>query len=353
MSSHFPACFVELPPQCEGRRAAFYLAAEEYIAENLPEDSYFFTWQIGSTVVMGRNQVAQQEVNLDFCHRNGIDVCRRRSGGGAIFADERNIMTSLVTEGCAVEPLFQEYAEAVASALRKLGAPTEVSGRNDIVIRGEWNMENGERKICGNAFYHKINRNIAHGTMLYDTNPELMEGALHPEESKLEQRGVKSVRSRVGLLKDYLPFGVETLRQQLRLLLCNRSITLSAADVCEIERLEQRYYEEDFTLHAPLSTLHSQISRRIPGCGLVELYFTLHDGIIRDVQLTGDFFSLSDVQKAFKEALTGIPFTPEALTEAIRLHHPECSIRGLDETGIINLLSEMPVSARITKDRTE
>lgn len=189
--------------------------------------------------------------------------------------------------------------------------------------------------------------------MLYDTNPELMEGALHPEESKLEQRGVKSVRSRVGLLKDYLPFGVETLRQQLRLLLCNRSITLSAADVCEIERLEQRYYEEDFTLHAPLSTLHSQISRRIPGCGLVELYFTLHDGIIRDVQLTGDFFSLNDVQKAFKEALTGISFTPEALTKAIRSHHPERSIRGLDEMGIINLLSEMPVSARITKNRTE
>ena len=113
MEQHFPACFVELPSYTEHRRAPFYLAAEEYIAQTLPVDNYLFSWQLGPTVVMGRNQVAHQEVDLDFCRREGIDVVRRKSGGGAIFADSRNIMWSLITGEGAVEPLFVEYAEKV------------------------------------------------------------------------------------------------------------------------------------------------------------------------------------------------------------------------------------------------
>ena len=108
----FPACYVELPTSCEGKRAAFYLAAEEYIASALPEDNYLFSWQLGPTVVMGRNQIAAAEIDLDFCMAEGIDVIRRKSGGGTIYADRGNIMLSLVTGRGAVEPLFKQYAHA-------------------------------------------------------------------------------------------------------------------------------------------------------------------------------------------------------------------------------------------------
>ncbi|MBQ7526963.1 MAG: hypothetical protein IJT11_04465 [Bacteroidaceae bacterium] len=340
---HFPACYVELPPECEGRRAAFYLATEEFIAEHLPEDSYFFTWQIGPTVVMGRNQVAHQEVDLDFCQREGIDVIRRRSGGGAIFADERNIMTSLVTEVCPVEPLFREYAEAVAEALRTMGAPAIVAGRNDIVLKEpslpspEGRENQGGSKVCGNAFYQRGNRSIAHGTMLYDTNPKLMEGALHPDVSKLEQRGVKSVRSRIGLLKDYLSFGVGTLRQRLRLLLCNRAITLSSDDIREIERMEQRYYEPEYFLG---SSAHADVvrSHRIPGCGMLEIRFRLSGSFIVNVSLHGDFFDLGQAQETFSAAFVSQAFTPYSLRQAIQDHHPEHSVRGLSEESLIDLI---------------
>ena len=354
--SHFPASFVELPLETEGRRAAFYLAAEEYIAEHLPEGSYFFTWQIGPTVVMGRNQVAHQEVDLDFCQNEGIAICRRRSGGGAIFADERNIMTSLITEACPVEPLFAEYAEAVARALRQLGAPAVVSGRNDIVLSGEWKEENGKgndssgfpiplekgqgAKVCGNAFYHRQNRCIAHGTMLYDTNPRLMEGALHPDVSKFEQKGVKSVRSRVGLLKDYLStIGVGMLRQRLRTLLCNRMVSLSDDDVRQIEQLEQHYYQPEYLYG---SSAHADIvrSRRIPGCGLVELHFRLQGSLISGIELRGDFFDLGQTREHFATAFVGQPFTPDSLRQTIHLHHPERSSRGLSEKALTSLLCE-------------
>lgn len=328
--SHFPACFVALPPETEGRRAAFYLAAEEYIADTLPEGSYFLTWQLGPTVVMGRNQVAHQEVDLDFCRREGIDVIRRRSGGGAIFADKRNIMTSLITEDAPVEPLFEEYAEAVAQALRQLGAPAVVAGRNDIVL------ESGA-KICGNAFYKKTGRCIAHGTMLYDTNPRLMEGALHPDVSKLEQKGVKSVRSRIGLLKEYLPFGVEELRRRLRLLLCDRTLALTADDVRRIEQLEQRYYAPEYFYG---SSAHGDVicARRIPGCGRVEVCFSLQGSLITDVHLHGDFFDLGLAAETFRTAFADRPFTPESLRQAIADCHPELTIRGLSEQALTDLI---------------
>lgn len=338
MKNHFPATFVQLPPETEGRRAAFYLAAEEYIADALPQGSYFFTWQISPTVVMGRNQVMHQEIDLDFCRHEGIDVIRRRSGGGAIFADERNIMTSLITEFCPVEPLFHEYAEAVAEALRSLGAPAQVSGRNDITLE-----ENGG-KICGNAFYQKTDRCIAHGTMLYDTNPRLMEGALHPDLLKLKQKGVKSVRSRVGLLKDYLStIDVRTLREKLRTLLCDRTVALTDGDVRHIEQQEQRYYLPDYLYG---SSAHADIIRRqrIEGCGTVELHISLSGSLILDVCLAGDYFCLGDADTAFRTTFTGLPFTPDRLTQAIRQHHPEQCIRGLTEEALIGLLTGKELS---------
>lgn len=346
---HFPATFVELPPETEGRRAAFYLAAEEYIADRLPEGSYFMTWQVGPTVVMGRNQMMHLEVDVDFCHREGIDIIRRRSGGGAIFADKRNIMTSLITEDVPVETLFQEYAEAIAQALRLLGAPATVAGRNDIMLR----VRGEERKVCGNAFYKKTNRCIAHGTMLYDTNPQLMEGALRPDIAKLESKGVKSVRSRIGLLKDYLSFNeketgqtitrceetfaVQELRRQLRQLLCDRTITLTDIDIHEIEQLEQRYYAHDFFYGI---TVHSDVVRstRIPSCGQIELCFSLSGSLITGITLHGDFFDLDQAQEHFSQAFVDQPFTPESMRSAIHNHHPERSVRGLSEEVLISLV---------------
>ncbi len=78
LQSIFPACHVVFPASADSRRATFYLAAEEYIAQKLPADNYLFSWQLSPTVVIGRNQVVHQEINLDFCQAEGIDVVRRK-----------------------------------------------------------------------------------------------------------------------------------------------------------------------------------------------------------------------------------------------------------------------------------
>lgn len=334
-TAHFPACFVEFPAGCTFRRAAFYLAAEEYVAHTLPEGNYLFTWRLHPTVVMGRNQVAHQEFDLDFCRSHGIDVIRRKSGGGAIFADERNIMVSLVTGAGPVEPLFAEYSRRVSDCLRALGAPTKVSGRNDILLEPLGDLPGG--KVCGNAFYHLSQRNIVHGTMLYDTNPALMGGALRPDAGKLRSAGVKSVRSRVALLKDYLPFGVERLEAALREHLTHITLTLSEADVRAIEAIEAGYYAPEYLLGSPA---RAEVVRggRVQGCGRLEMHFSLHGTLVHGVALRGDYFELADAAAAFAEAFAGIPFTPAALAAAVRRHHPERSIRGLDADALIGFL---------------
>ncbi len=155
----FPACFVEFPKETERRGAAFFLAAEEYIAKNFPPDNYFFVWQTPPTIVYGRNQILENEVNIDFCRREGIEMVQRKSGGGCIYSDGGNLMLSLITKRCAVEPLFAEYANTVAALLTRLGASAKASGRNDIVL-------STGRKVCGNAFYQTTTHSIVHGTML-------------------------------------------------------------------------------------------------------------------------------------------------------------------------------------------
>ena len=88
---------LSLPDAALWRRLPFYLAAEEWAARVLPPDDYFFAWRVAPTVICGRNQDMAAEVDLDYCRTHGIDVVRRRSGGGCVYADRNNWMFSYIT----------------------------------------------------------------------------------------------------------------------------------------------------------------------------------------------------------------------------------------------------------------
>ena len=336
-TSLFPATHVVLPSEYEGERAAFYLAVEEYIASYLPEGSYLFTWQLAPTVVMGRNQDAEAEIDLAFCKAEGIDVIRRKSGGGSIFADHGNIMTSLVTREGAVEELFGEYAKNMAGCLKGLGAEVEVSGRNDICMKGGG-------KICGNAFYHMARRNIVHGTMLYDTDARRMQGALTPERAKLLSKGVKSVESRIALLKDALPesTGVRELRQSISEHLCKGSISLTEEDISRIREIESGYYAPTFLWgKARKAEVPHRCQARIEGCGTIAMEFEVKDGMVVSVALSGDYFELGDAQALFSNAFVGCTFTKENLTKHAREHSPNRAVRGLETAELCSLIGTM------------
>lgn len=332
----FPATFVALPQGYEEERAPFYLATEEYLAMHFPESSHLFTWQLSPTVVMGRHQDAQLEIDQNFCKQEGIDIIRRKSGGGSVYADKGNIMTSLITGEGSVELLFKEYALGMASCLNALGAKVEVSGRNDIVLTGGG-------KICGNAFYHLANRNIVHGTMLYDTNIRLMSGALTPERAKLLSKGVKSVQSRVSLLKDTLSgIGIEELRRHIRTYLTNDTIVLDENDIRAIREIEATYYDEQFLRgKSSCYTSAPMCQERIEGCGTLTLRFETEGGTIKHVMLSGDYFELDDASAVFNTALAGCPFTRDAITKYATEHTPNRAIRGLSTDALCSLMEKL------------
>ena len=126
---------IRFPVPVEDRPLVFFLAAEEYLARNSDEDC-FLLWQVGPTVIFGRNQVMEAEVNMPFCREHGIRMFRRKSGGGCVYADKGNLMISAVSSGNDKPFIFEKFISALALALRRQGFDAWPSGRNDILVSG-------------------------------------------------------------------------------------------------------------------------------------------------------------------------------------------------------------------------
>lgn len=226
---------VVLPDTTE-RSLAFWLAMEEFVAKSVNEEA-FFVWRVAPTVIIGRNQVLEAEVNLDYCRRNGVKIVRRKSGGGCVYADRDNIMISYVSKRGDVAEIFERYLSALTSCLCSLGLKAEKSGRNDIIVEG--------RKVSGNAFHQLPDRSIVHGTLLYNTDFDALEEAIRPPVEKLLRHGVASVRQRVGNLRDYLDpaiiGSIHALESHLVDYFSDGTLSLSADDLCVIEEMASTY----------------------------------------------------------------------------------------------------------------
>ena len=223
------------------RSLAFYLAMEEFVASEV-EGEAFFVWRVEPTVIYGRNQVFENEVNAEYCREHNVDVVRRKSGGGCVYSDLGNIMLSYVSDRGDVSEVFERYMTALADALRTLGVPAEKSGRNDILVEG--------RKVSGNAFHQLPDRSIIHGTLLYSTDLEALTEAIMPPVEKLQRHGVESVRQRVMNLSEYVTSmtdpadalkSPEALEEYLVEYFTDGEILLSEEDLHVIARIEETW----------------------------------------------------------------------------------------------------------------
>lgn len=223
-------------PDNKERSLAFYLAMEEFVARSVEGES-FFVWRVSPTVIIGRNQDLEAEVNLDYCRSHGVKVVRRKSGGGCVYSDMGNIMISYVSQRGEVAEIFDRYLSSLTACLRALGLNAEKSGRNDVLVEG--------RKVSGNAFHQLPDRSIVHGTLLYDTDFAALEEAIRPPVEKLVRHGVASVRQRVENLKTYLdPSTIESvvmLEEHLVRYFCDDELVLDADDVRRIEEEAIKY----------------------------------------------------------------------------------------------------------------
>lgn len=316
-------------PFNEVKHLSFYLATEEYLAIHFPDDEYFFMWQVNPTVIFGRNQLIENEVNLGYVKQNNIEFYRRKSGGGCVYADFSNIMFSFITTTFNKDFVFDKYLSKIVDSLNQLGLKAHFSGRNDILI--------GELKVSGNAFYRVGNKSVVHGTMLYDTDISVMVKAITPNNEKLISKGIDSVRKRVTNLKEHFDLDIETFKSKMIELLCDEEIILSSEDVLGIEQIEKSYLDPDFIYGK--NPNYSLVKKGRLKAGTVELSIELKNNIVKKMDIKGDFFLVGDTDQ-FLNYFKNKEFSRLVFEQVLKSFDVQDYVYNLSKNELLDLLFE-------------
>lgn len=316
---------------------ALNLAMEEYILSgmNLREDVLFFFIDEPS-IIVGRHQNTSEEINETYVKEHGIQVVRRLSGGGAVYHDLGNLCFSfIIPDNKRQTPDFQTFTEPVIHALNKLGAPVELSGRNDLLLNGA--------KISGNAYYHNTFGSVCHGTLLFDSDLSILSQALQVNPAKINSKGIKSVRSRVVNLKPSLPqiSDVRALRQALihEIFGDQDEIRIKEFNQADLDAIKQtantRYRTWDWN-YGKSPAYNVRCQKRFP-FGNLDARIQVEAGFIRDIHLFGDFFTVED-PGIIEQNLNGIPYQPDALFNGLNLSESEKIFPGVNTGEFVDFL---------------
>lgn len=293
------------------------LAIEEYALKNLDiNESYLLFYINRPSIIIGKNQNTLEEINKDYVEENGIQVVRRLSGGGAVYHDLGNLNFSFITkdDGDSFSN-FRKFTEPVIQALKKLGVNAELSGRNDIVVEG--------RKVSGNAQFFTKGRLFSHGTLMLDSEIDHVVSALKVRKDKIESKGIKSIRSRVANISEFLKEKL-TMDKFRELLLKNifdgvdeiPEYVLTEHDWEQIQQLSKERYQSWEWNYGMSPKFNIQRTHRFP-VGSIDVRLEVDKGIIENCKIYGDFFGTNDVSDIEKR-LVGQKYEKASLQEALK-----------------------------------
>ena len=322
--------YILLPKPDTIHQLPFYFAVEEYVARHYTDDDYFMGWRVNPTVMLGRNQLIDNEVNTDYCKEHKIDIFRRKSGGGCIYADKGCIQFSYISRAVNANEAFAAYMQRMADLLKGLKIDAQLSGRNDILINGT--------KVSGCAFYQLSNRSILHNSLLFDTQLDHLSNALTPEKEKLQSKGVASVRQRVTNVATYTQLDILAFMDYVQQEMCGTEVLeLTEEDMKEVAEIEKELSSDDFVYGK--NPKYSLVRKhRFEGVGTLEAHIELKNNIIGSINMVGDYFLLGDIDHDFLNLLKGCEFTREAVEEILQSIDLSTIIRGLKLRQFLRLL---------------
>ncbi len=173
----------------------YNLALEEYLTTKYcsQDEIILFLWNNEKSIVLGRNQCANMECDIGYALKNGINISRRISGGGAVYHDKGNLNYTFI----APNDIYSKelFSSIVLNCLLSLNLNASLSGRNDVEIDG--------RKISGMAYYQGNINSFLHGCILVCVDLGELERILTVSSEKIESKGIKSVKARVANLQDF------------------------------------------------------------------------------------------------------------------------------------------------------
>lgn len=322
--------YILLPKPDTIHQLPFYFAVEEYVARHYTDDDYFMGWRVNPTVMLGRNQLIDNEANTDYCKEHKINIFRRKSGGGCIYADKGCIQFSYISRSVNANEAFADYMQRMADLLKGLKIDAQLSGRNDILIN--------ETKVSGCAFYQLSNRSVLHNSLLFDTQLDHLSNALTPAKEKLQSKGVASVRQRVTNVATYTQLDILAFMDYVRQEMCGTEVLeLTEEDMKGVAEIEKELSSDDFVYGK--NPKYSLVRKhRFEGVGTLEAHIELKNNIIGSINMVGDYFLLGDIDHDFLSLLKGCEFTREAVEERLEDIDLSTIIRGLKLRQFLRLL---------------
>lgn len=254
------------------------------------------------TALVGRHQALGQEVDLEYCRKNGIGTARRITGGGAIFMEPGMLGWELAfhrrTLGVKTLPdLTREICEAAANGISRLGVNASFRPRNDIEVDG--------RKISGTGGFFDGDTLFYQGTVLVDMNPQVMVSALRVPQAKLARRKLDSAEQRVVTLRELLGDDTPPLAdiqsaltaafaQRFDLNMTHGALTEEEQAQAEILFREEIGTDEFVSeIEEPAAARGALAGRHTSPGGTISTYLRLEGPIqnrVRAALITGDFF---------------------------------------------------------------
>lgn len=302
--------------ETNSKDAAFYFSAEEYLMRHFePDVPIMMIWQTEKCVMLGNYQVADAEVNISYARKEEMQLVRRPSGGGTIFTDSGTVLYTLILPSAdrqyATEAARKEFADSLTGALNSMGIPAKFEGRNDIVVDG--------KKVSGIAQHAKNSRLCTHGSILYNTDLDMLAQVLNVDAAKIQSKAIRSVRSRVTNIKEYMGQPFSTFLSLLkRNLLEDRNIQNYSLADNELRKVEEIYHEKygnpAWTFEkSPRFSFHNSIRFTE---GKVEVYLDIVEGSVASCSIRGDFLGTVPI-RGLEEQLEKITFQYQTMHDAL------------------------------------
>lgn len=287
----------------------YNMSVERYLTESAGTgECILYLWRNERTVFVGRNQNCFAECRVSVLEADGGRLCRRMSGGGAVYHDAGNLNFSFIAGRDDYN--VQKQCSVVATALKRFGLSAEVSGRNDILVGGA--------KFSGNAFWCCGDNYLHHGTILIRTDVSAMEKYLNVPADKLKSKGVASVRSRVvnlgELCRDINAESMaDALTDAFEEVYCLPLSYEKMPTDQDISEIRAEFESPEWKYGRTPAFTHS--FRRRFEWGSVGFELDVREGIIRDIGVYSDSLD-SELFAVLPEYLRGCRYDPAAMCDA-------------------------------------
>lgn len=293
------------------------LALEEYCVRNLDveNEEYLLFYINDLSIIIGKHQNTIEEINRKYVEENNIHIVRRISGGGAVYHDRGNLNFSFIMKHSnnAINN-FRHFTEPVTQALKILGVNAELSGRNDITVEG--------RKVSGNAQFTNTRAMFSHGTLLFNSRIEDVVEALNVKMEKIESKGIKSVRSRVANISEYLkePMTIYEFREAIIKSIFKDYekvpvLELSDKEWGEVYKLSESKYKRWEWNFGRSPEFNIKKVKRF-SFGQIDARINVKEGLIREIKFFGDYLGYGE-NEVVEKMLTGIRFDKEHIVSVL------------------------------------